>query len=461
MEGLSPEREPPPSVQGKAPAGVAGTKGALSDPAAILRRKYILALSFIALVSVASQLVIQFALAGNDDSGRVVNVAGRQRMLSQKIAKISLQILEARDLQARKPLAVELGIAAELWRSSHDGLLHGDRELGTKGRNSPEILGLFATLEPSYQAILDAAAALARESFSPGSTPAALLALAAPILDKEAAFLVGMNAITFQYDSETRARVLFTRILEAILLAVMFLALALEALLIFRPGERELGRLFHDVTTANEALGAALKENRTLFRELQHRIKNTLTMISGIVSYSVSDSRSPETLASLQGVLARIRSVSDLYSLLYSSESQGEVRLDEYFGKVVAGLESLVKDIRITSGFDPVAVSAADAAPLGIVLAELVTNAIKYAFPDGQSGVISVTLRRTARDARLEVADDGVGLPPGFALCANSGTGLSLVSGLAAQVSGHFSIENGVTGTICVVEFPLASVGNR
>ncbi len=426
----------------------------------MLRRKYILALGFIALLSMASQLVIQLALAGNDDSGRVVNVAGRQRMLSQKIAKSALQILDAGDLEARRPLAAELSEAAELWHSSHDGLLHGDEELGIKGRKSPEILGLFTRLEPSYRAILDAAAVLAREALSVSATQASLQALAGPILDKEASFLAGMNAITFQYDSETRNRVLFTRILEAVLLLIMFGALALEALLIFRPGELELGRLFRDAASANGALEAALKDNRTLLRELQHRIKNTLAMISGIVSYSATNSSSPEAVASLESVLARIRSVSDLYSLLYSSESQGEVGLDEHFGKVVAGLESLAKGIRITTAFDPVAVSATDAAPLGIMLAELVTNAVKYAFPRGQGGVISLALRRTAGGARLEVADDGVGLPPGFVLGLNSGTGLTLVSGLAGQVEGRFSIENGVIGTICIVEFPLASVAN-
>ncbi|MFZ4615639.1 MAG: sensor histidine kinase [Rectinemataceae bacterium] len=452
--------EGPPAVQGEAPAGVAAAQAALSDPSAMLRRKYILALGFIALLSMASQLVIQLALAGNDDSGRVVNVAGRQRMLSQKIAKSALQILDAEDLEARRPLAAELSEAAELWHSSHDGLLHGDEELGIKGRNSPEILGLFTRLEPSYRAILDAAAALGREALSVSATQASLQALAGPILDKEAPFLAGMNAITFQYDSETRNRVLFTRILEAVLLLIMFGALALEALLIFRPGELELGRLFRDAASANGALEAALKDNRTLLRELQHRIKNTLAMISGIVSYSATSSSSPEAVASLESVLARIRSVSDLYSLLYSSESQGEVGLDEHFGKVVAGLESLAKGIRITTAFDPVAVSATDAAPLGIMLAELVTNAVKYAFPRGQGGVISLALRRTAGGARLEVADDGVGLPPGFVLGLNSGTGLTLVSGLAGQVEGHFSIENGVIGTICVVEFPLASVAN-
>jgi diguanylate cyclase (GGDEF)-like protein len=247
------------------------------NPALALRKRYILALSIIAILIISSQIGIQITIARNDDDSRVVNVAGRQRMLSQKISKSALAILDATSSDARGVWAKELGDAALLWRRQHDGLLQGSEELGLHGRNSKAILAMFSGIEPRYELMLDAAAALHAATIDASTPPSVLRTLAEPILTNEAAFLQGMNAITNQYDSETRSRMDFIRALEYALLAVIILILALEAMFIFRPAERQIGRYFREMKRAMEIL-----RERATFDDLTGLFnKNTGLVILG------------------------------------------------------------------------------------------------------------------------------------------------------------------------------------
>jgi two-component sensor histidine kinase len=95
------------------------------------------------------------------------------------------------------------------------------------------------------------------------------------------------------------------------------------------------------------------------------------------------------------------------------------------------------------------------AIPIGLILTELITNAIEHAFPAGKGGTLMLTLHRTSSGARLELVDDGIGLPVGFNPVGTAGLGLYLVRVLSAQIEGGFRIEGESTGTRCILEFPL------
>ena len=164
---------------------------------------------------------------------------------------------------------------------------------------------------------------------------------------------------------------------------------------------------------------------------------------------------SSDTKAVLSVLDSRVRSVSELYSLLYASGSFSELRLDQYCARIAAPLVSLAGSIELETELDSLFLPAKMAAPIGLILTELITNAIKYAFPEGGPGTITVALKRTGTGARLEVGDDGVGLPEGFELFKNAGMGFNLVQGLTAQIEGKFKIERGTSGTRCTVDFSL------
>jgi two-component sensor histidine kinase len=206
-------------------------------------------------------------------------------------------------------------------------------------------------------------------------------------------------------------------------------------------------------------LQVAFQENRNLLSELQHRVKNSFAMIAAMISLALKSSASPETKTSLDALDSRVRSISELYSLLYSTGSFSSVRLDEYFARIAAPLVGLMHNIVLASEMENLTVPVKDAAPLGLILTELITNAGKYAFPGGRRGTVAVELKRSLGGALLEVRDDGVGLPAGFDLAQNAGMGLSLVRSLAAQVAGSFRMESSAAGIRCIVEFTASFPG--
>ena len=204
-----------------------------------------------------------------------------------------------------------------------------------------------------------------------------------------------------------------------------------------------------------ESLRKALDENRELLSELQHRAKNSFAMISSLINmaaYRVA----PEARDQLEQLDSRVRAISELYTLLYAQGSSIDVRLGEYCGQVASSIVGLSRMIALESSLEDLRVPVKEAAVLGLILTELVTNAVKYAFPEGRRGVIVVTLGRCVAGAVLEVRDDGVGMPDGPE-GQGGGTGLELVRGLAQQLDGDFSTESGAGGTRCVLRFPLAA----
>lgn len=122
-----------------------------------LRKMYFLALLLLISTLLLTQIVIQYTLRLNEDDARVINIAGRQRMLSQKISKSALALAGSSDAEGKSRYLAELSSSLDLWQLSHHGLLQGDPELGLPGSNSRQIIELFKGIEPQYDAIVQAA----------------------------------------------------------------------------------------------------------------------------------------------------------------------------------------------------------------------------------------------------------------------------------------------------------------
>ncbi len=211
-----------------------------------LRRRYVLALSLIALLVICSQGLIQYALIDQEDDSRIVNIAGRQRMLSQRISKCALIVERTADIEYRE----ELRAAAALWEMSHYGLQHGNQTLGLSGRNSPVIRQMFAEIEEPFQKILKASAQLSSKTADNSGNAEALQ----QILLSQKVFLQGMDAIVFQYDAEAKAKVKGIKRLESLILAVTLLLLILEACFIFRPAERQIRQTMEELVQSESGL---------------------------------------------------------------------------------------------------------------------------------------------------------------------------------------------------------------
>jgi len=207
---------------------------------------------------------------------------------------------------------------------------------------------------------------------------------------------------------------------------------------------------FTDITAnrlIEESLAAALSEKEALMRELQHRVKNTLTMITSLVSLELGQSDNPEVKKSLKTIEGRVMVLSNLYHLLYSGDGAAGLPLDSYLktiiGSVTSGYGESGRKISINTDFQSIEIDPKRATSIGIILNELLTNSIKYAFKDRENVTVNIALRMDEGRIKLNFSDNGSGLPEDFNCELSPGLGLKLINLLASQMKGEFRIEQG------------------
>ena len=220
-----------------------------------LKLVYGIALTFIALTLLSSSFLMQYAIKRNDGDSRVINLSGRQRMLSQRLTKCVLALEQPTSSDVRSQRVKELTESFVSWKAAHLGLQHGDVKLGLPQReNSPEIGALFAKMDPFYKAIVKE---LDRLLSAGKFDPAALHTTSEVMLTNESGFLTKMDQITFLFDKESKERIFSLQRLEIIFLIVGLLILAFEFLFIFRPTLSQLTLLLASLSSRWENLREA------------------------------------------------------------------------------------------------------------------------------------------------------------------------------------------------------------
>ncbi|MRG94502.1 PAS domain S-box protein [Polyangium spumosum] len=205
-------------------------------------------------------------------------------------------------------------------------------------------------------------------------------------------------------------------------------------------------------------LRASLLEKEVLLKEIHHRVKNNLQIVSSMLNLQMGQITDPRALQLFKESQTRVRSIALFHEKLYQSKDLARVEIAEY-------LRSLATGLLYTYGVNPEHVSFvldAEGVPLGVdaaitcglVVNELVSNAIKHAFPPGRDGHVRVALRRRGDEVVLEVGDDGIGFPPDLDFREASTLGLKLVCILTEQIHGTIELVRG-SGSRFVVCFPL------
>lgn len=196
----------------------------------------------------------------------------------------------------------------------------------------------------------------------------------------------------------------------------------------------------------------SLKEKEALLQEIHHRVKNNLQIIASLLSLQSGYIRDPQTLMQFQESQGRIRSMALIHEKLYQSETLATVDLADYVQTLVSTLMRTYTTnakVKLECRLDPATVNIDTAVPVGLMLNELVTNALKYAFPNSRPGRLLVTLDAVADgEFMLGVHDDGVGLAPDFQLEQANTLGLRLVRMFTKQLRANVTLqsESGHTG---------------
>ena len=228
-----------------------------------------------------------------------------------------------------------------------------------------------------------------------------------------------------------------------------------------RAFEEELKLMLRENIAAKEEIQKLLEEKDLLLHEVHHRNKNNMNVISSLLSLQAQTLTDPEAVRALNIARSRVRSMMIMYDKLYRSGGDfRSVSSSGYFSDLIDDIVTVNSEtsrIKIEKKIEDISLESKVVFPVGIIINELISNALKYAFPQGREGRILVAFERSGeKGAVLTIEDDGVGLPEKAVKGESSGFGLNLVRSLVGQIGGNFDACRMAAGTRIRIDFPLA-----
>ncbi len=209
------------------------------------------------------------------------------------------------------------------------------------------------------------------------------------------------------------------------------------------------------INKKNQSLNQLVTEKEWLLKEIHHRVKNNLQIVTGLLQRQSAYIDNDEALAAIQNSENRMYAIALIHQKLYQSESLGLISMPEYIEEMVSYLkDSCVLDSRVVfeKHLDEISLDVAQAVPLGLILNEAITNAIKYAYQPDEAGVIYVTfVKNEDQYNQLTIADNGPGLSPDFDIDKVDSLGMNLLRGLTKQLGGSLEISSEQGCTINII----------
>ncbi|GAB1456941.1 hypothetical protein MASR2M48_22490 [Spirochaetota bacterium] len=197
-----------------------------------------------------------------------------------------------------------------------------------------------------------------------------------------------------------------------------------------------------------------LLEKEIILKEVNHRMKNNMNTVSSLLKLQSNSQMNEAAKGILRDADARIKSMMVLYDKLYQSENIVALSLKEYLPSLIKEISSIFsksETVKISTHVEDIILDAKILSTLGIILNELVTNSMKYAFPD-KKGVIMVMAVRDRNLVSIEYHDNGIGIPESVGFENTTGFGMQLIKMLTEQIGGAVRIDRG-NGTKFVIEF--------
>jgi len=432
--------------------------------------RYIISLAIIAPLVIGFYFLNRITYKTQSSDSRIINIAGRQRMLSQKISKVSLEIQNTIDEAERNTYKKELGEAIALWGRSHKGLQEGDEELGLPGKNSEAVKKLFVAIDPAHQKMMETAKSIVR-GLDLGQSDINIATFVATMLSNEAVFLSGMDKIVFQYDEEARTRVESLRQINFLLLWIIFLVLIAEGFFILRPAVKRLKQ--------------ADKLKDEFISTASHQLRTPLTNVQWVAERLLKKEPLSEKGREYAGdIMTSAKNLSLLVDTLLnvSQLNAGEISTRPEFINLVDFIQGLIdeytpicdkKNLKVSFHYPTEPINAkTDKGAFRNIVQALLSNAIEYTLDEG---TIEVVLEEAPQRFVFIVRDNGIGIPKKeqnsflfqkFHRASNaekvkpdgSGLGLYIVKQMIELLGGKiwFESEEG-KGSAFYVELPLES----
>jgi len=228
-----------------------------------------------------------------------------------------------------------------------------------------------------------------------------------------------------------------------------------------------IGRVwnFRDVTDrkqAEEKLLASLRDKEVMLREIHHRVKNNLQIVSGLLDMTRKRSQDPATSSILMDMMMKIDTMAQIHTRLYESKQFNRINMNTQIRDQVAALSNIysTKDCEISTTIksSSIYLSVDQAIPCALMVNEILTNAFKHAFKGRQSGTIEISAVQEDENMNITIRDDGIGIGKNLDIVHANSLGFKLIRALIQyQLKGSFII-NSDNGTEVVVKFPIQVV---
>jgi len=235
----------------------------------------------------------------------------------------------------------------------------------------------------------------------------------------------------------------------------------LAALFAFR-AYRIKKRTSEELARKNAVIDEQLKEKELLLREIHHRVKNNLQTVSSLLSIQGRGIADPTAKQAVNDSRLRVKSMALIHQDLYRDGDLTGVQMKEYVEKLATSLISSydrADSVQLQLAIEDLSLDVDTAVPLGLILNELITNTLKYAWPDAAEGVLAIGMTTSGDALRISVRDNGIGYDPDADRSADStGFGLGMIKTFASKLKAEWSIrnENGTVVDMIVRNFKLA-----
>ncbi|MBS7229609.1 hypothetical protein KHA90_01115 [Flavobacterium psychroterrae] len=250
-----------------------------------------------------------------------------------------------------------------------------------------------------------------------------------------------------------KAKIKSDKVAKVIAALVLFLLLIITGL-IFRgyQSKKESNKKLEEgknrIEKKNKILQNVVQEKEWLLKEIHHRVKNNLQVVMSLLNTQSSYLKDESAVIAIKDSQNRINSMSLIHQRLYQSEGLSCIKMPEYIKELVSHLkDSYQMNYKFIIAIEDIEMHVSQAIPIGLILNEAITNAIKYAFPNGEKGTISITLKHFEDDKfLLEIADNGIGMKGEIDISKFNSLGMKLMEGLSHDLNGKFEIinENGL-----------------